>query len=441
MWRFARRLIDLRAAAVTAVVCALNPLLIFYTGYFSSEVPALALVTGALWLLLRARQGAGRAAVASAAGAGVLAAAAVATRPQFGLNVALLALPLLWRARTAWRPLVAFAAAGLVVIALVASYNSRAADSPVLLGESGGMVFFQGHCDVSLVTAGSARSGGCSRSATRLPRSCSGAATTPSPTAGVRPGLLLPPRPRVRGARRARARLAAGAQRVGRRRTTTPFPLGLPPRQEAAARAANLVFTLAFAAAVVLGLLYVVRRWRRGAGWDGIGVLLLQLLTVVPVVMVFSSEPRYRILYDSFAVAILAALYFAARDALDATLTRRAARRPPFPALSRRPARETSRPSLPAHVWTTTGAGESHGRLPERVRAAVWPPSPLLLCSGPGPGTYLLLEHVPSGAAGQAVPSGAAGEAVVARVARQTVSASAAGEAVVARATGQAVVA
>ena len=46
-------------------------------------------------------------------------------------------------------------------------------------------------------------------------------------------------------------------------------------------------------------------------------MLLLQLLTVVPVVMVFSSEPRYRILYDSFAVAILAALYFAARDAMD----------------------------------------------------------------------------------------------------------------------------
>ena len=72
-----------------------------------------------------------------------------------------------------------------------------------------------------------------------------------------------------------------------------------------------------FAAAVVLGLLYVVRRWRRGAGWDGVGVLLLQLLTVVPVVMVFSSEPRYRILYDSFAAAILAALYFAARDAME----------------------------------------------------------------------------------------------------------------------------
>ena len=74
---------------------------------------------------------------------------------------------------------------------------------------------------------------------------------------------------------------------------------------------------MVFGAAVVLGLLYVVRRWRRGAGWDGVGVLLLQLLTVVPVVMVFSSEPRYRILYDSFAVAILAALYFVARDALD----------------------------------------------------------------------------------------------------------------------------
>ena len=44
MWRFTRRLIDVRAAAVTAAVCALNPLLIFYTGYFSSEVPALALV-------------------------------------------------------------------------------------------------------------------------------------------------------------------------------------------------------------------------------------------------------------------------------------------------------------------------------------------------------------------------------------------------------------
>lgn len=308
-WLLARRLLSSAAAALTAVLCALYPLFVFYSGYFSSETPSLALLTGALWLGYRARQAIGRTAVVSAAGAGVLGAAALANRPQFLLNLAIVAIPLLWQARTRWRAAAAFALSGAVVLGGVLAYNSAAADRLTLLSENGGMVFYQGQCDVHLVSAGTPGRGGNLTFGNPVAFELGRGQDRAFPDrAGwdqgffYREGLKCVTDDGLGHASRLwRNLIDAGAR-------ATPFPLGAPERQKATARGVNLAYSLLVLPILAGAVLLIVAGRRQGLGMAGERDLVLHLLCLVPVVVLFSSEPRYRILYDVFGLALLATI-------------------------------------------------------------------------------------------------------------------------------------
>ena len=141
------------AAALTAVFTALWPLHITSAGYFL-ETPSLTFLVASLAVGYLADRSTGRAALALAALAGLLGAAAVAMRPQFFLNLLVLAVPWLWAWRRKLRPLLAFTAAGAVIAAPVVAHNSLAADKLTGISENSGLTFFLGHCDARSVRTG-----------------------------------------------------------------------------------------------------------------------------------------------------------------------------------------------------------------------------------------------------------------------------------------------
>ena len=78
---------------------AIWPLTVTYSGYFLSESPGLAFLLASLWLGYEAQRRVGRPALLLGVLAGALGAAAVAIRPQYLLNLALVAVPFLPRRR------------------------------------------------------------------------------------------------------------------------------------------------------------------------------------------------------------------------------------------------------------------------------------------------------------------------------------------------------
>src|SRR5215211_7609298 len=151
-WRLARLLLSPAAAALTTLLCAFWPLYITYGGYFTSETPSLAFLLASLWAGYGAGRLSGRTAGWLGLAAGLLGGVAIVNRPQLILNLAVLAVPMLFRLR---RQALAFA--GIVVgsAAILAGavwYNSAAAGKPTGLSENAGLNFWIGQCDVHDVT-------------------------------------------------------------------------------------------------------------------------------------------------------------------------------------------------------------------------------------------------------------------------------------------------
>lgn len=308
-WLMARRLLSPAAAAVTAVLCAAYPLFVLYAGFFTSETPALAFLLAGLWLIYRARQSAGRAAVVSAAAAGLLGAVAVSNRPQFVLNLAVAGLPLLWAWRSHWRPAAALVAAGAVTLAPVIAYNSAAADGLTGISENGGLNFFQSHCNAHLVTAGSPETGGEFAFGSPVPFELNEGIDYSFPDRQVwdqgffyDQGWSCIRRDGLDHA----SRLLGNVVDAGAR--ATPFPLGDPPGQKTLARAANLAYSIALPLLVVASLLLLLGRQVGDRDRGGRRELLLQLACLLPVLLFYDSEPRFRIPYDVFGLALLASL-------------------------------------------------------------------------------------------------------------------------------------
>ena len=305
-WRMARYLISPTAAAVTAVLAALYPLHILYGGFFSSETPSLALLVGALWLIYRARAHAGRAAVAAAGAAGLAGAAAIANRPQFLLNLAVAAAPLLWAWRSRWRPALAMLAAGLVLLVPVLAYTSSAADRLTGVSENGGLNFFQSHCDAHLVRAGTPRLG-VFEFGSPVPFQQNTGRDYNFPDQQIwDQGFFY-----GQGLDCIRddglGHLSLLAQNiVDATATTVPFPLADPPEPRRWAQATNVAYSIALPILVIVALILLVR----GDTTDRRGrkELLLQLACLLPVLLIYDAEPRFRVLYDVFGLALLASL-------------------------------------------------------------------------------------------------------------------------------------
>lgn len=306
-WRLAGCLLRPAAAALTAVLVAFYPPLILYAGFFSSETPALALLLAALWLGYRARALATTAAATvAAAGSGLLGAATIATRPQFVLNLAIVALPLLLRWRSKPQPVIALLACGALITAGVIAHNSAAADRLTGLNENGGTVFFQGHCDVGVVTAGLGDQ-----------RIFLG-----NPVAGEldRGRDFFFPNHQVwdqgffygKGLDCVAENGIGHAGRLVRNlveatAVVPPWPLGETPTVRAVAGTANLAYSIALPL-ILIGAVALLRARRRRGEPPRERELLWHLLCLVPVVVLLSSEPRYRVPYDVFGLALLASV-------------------------------------------------------------------------------------------------------------------------------------
>ncbi len=312
-WRFARRLLRPEAAALTALLCALYPLFVFYAGFFSSETPALAFLTCALWLGQRARQTDGRAAQLAALGTGLAGAIAVAARPQYLLNLAIVAAPVLWHWRARWRSAAALVGAAAVVLAGVIAYETAAAGRLTGIGENGGLIFYQAHCDVRMVTAGTPERGGVFAFAnpTTLEHGRGRDVAFPDHQGWDQRFFYGEGLDCIRDNGPGHvSRLLRNA--IDATATATPFPLGDPPAAKPVARAFNLGYTIMLPL-IVVGSVLILRRRRSRRDPPRERELLLHLASVLPVVMIFSSEPRYRIPYDLFGLALLASLIVAGR--------------------------------------------------------------------------------------------------------------------------------
>ena len=147
-WRLARLLLTPAAAALTALLCALWPLYITYGGFFTSETPSLAFLLASLWAGYRAVRLSGRRAVWLGLVAGLLGGVAVANRPQLILNLAVLAVPLLFRLRRQALALAGIVAGAAIILAGTVLHNSAAAGKLTGLSENAGLNFWMGQCDV-----------------------------------------------------------------------------------------------------------------------------------------------------------------------------------------------------------------------------------------------------------------------------------------------------
>jgi 4-amino-4-deoxy-L-arabinose transferase-like glycosyltransferase len=325
MWRLTYILLTPAAAALTAVFTALWPLHITSAGYFLSETPSLTFLVASLAVGYLADRSTGRAPLALAALAGVLGAAAVAMRPQFFLNLLVLAVPWLWAWRRKLRPLLAFTAAGAVIAAAVVAHNSLAADKLTGVSENSGLTFFLGHCDARSVRTG----------------------TDPgpifefgAPVAAQRgTGRRYEFPDRVVWEQGFFFRQAANCIRedgVGHVRilgrslvemtsTTVIWPQSNEPRLKEVVNYTNVAYTVLLPALLIGAFVLIRNRRSRGGGWGGEAVLLAHLLCAFVMALIFFGDPRFRMPYDVFGLALLAA--FIADSLFDA----RPAREPAAP--------------------------------------------------------------------------------------------------------------
>jgi len=303
-WRLARVLLNPPAAALTAALAAIYPLFILYSGFFTSETPAIALLCGALWLGYRAGRSSPRAGLVLGAGGGLLGGALVATRPQFILNLGLVLIPLVGDLRARWRAALGFTLGVVVVLVAVFAVNSGNAGHLTGVSENGGISFYQAQCDVHEVFVGQ-------------PPDRKLFGNPVSAQLGRGHDFYFPDhRPWDQGFFYDQGLKCIGAEGFGHvfvfarelldlTVTTTPWPLVDGP-SPTIADAANIVYC-----AALLALLLVVvstrHRWTLGerAG-SGPWILAAQLAMLAPATIVFGSEPRYRVPYDVFGLALVA---------------------------------------------------------------------------------------------------------------------------------------
>jgi hypothetical protein len=305
VWRVGRHLLSPAAAAIAAVLVAASPLDVAYTGYFTSETPATALLLAVVLLALTCRTSTGRNRVLAGVALGVATGALMGVRPQLALNALFAVAPLLVRWRSYRTALAGAAVAGAVLLAPTVVANA-AAGAPGRISTHEGVNFFLAHCDVRVLTTG-------------LPST--GRWDVASPVAIQRdrgydefePDHLPWESSHYfrRGMECVRddgiGHVAVVARNLADMTvTSTPWPLVDGPVLGDVARLTNVVYC----ASVLVALATVAVWWRRRtlAHTGGVGILLVHLALVLPTGLVFLGEPRYRIPYDAFGWMIVAAV-------------------------------------------------------------------------------------------------------------------------------------
>jgi 4-amino-4-deoxy-L-arabinose transferase-like glycosyltransferase len=307
-WRLTRLLVTPAVAALTALFCALWPLYITYGGFFTSETPSLAFLLASLWAGYAAVRLSGWWAGWLGLVAGLLGGVAVANRPQLILNLAVLAVPLLFRLRRQGLVLAGITAGTAVILAGAVLHNSAAAGKLTGLSENAGVNFWIGHCDVRRVTTYDPATGATYTIATPvwLQLGRGGDYYFEGHTVWdqgffYRLGLRCIERD--------------GLGHVGllsrnvldMTATTVPWPQSdKDGQQRDVVRVSNLAYSLILPLVVVYSVFIILRR--RASGLPaGESIMLLQLACMLVVAVVFFGDPRVRSTYDVFGLALLAA--------------------------------------------------------------------------------------------------------------------------------------
>ena len=304
MWRYLRLLLPLPAAALGAAFCAFWPLHIAYAGFFTSETPGLAFLVVSLWLaersarLLSTRDG---------LLAGLAGGIAAAIRPAFALNLVLAALPLMRRVRIRVGPLAALAAGSVIVLALVLAHEAAIAGRIVGLSENSGLTFYLGHCDIRRVTTGT-------------PETLTYQFESPVATQLGRGKNASFPGHQIWDQQffYAQGLGCIAADGLGHARvilrniydlglTTIPWPPSNDEGVKQVTAFANVGYVLVLPF-IVFGTIRKIRRsWPLGGGRSEL-MLLGQLSLALATGIVYLGDPRYRVPFDVFGLALAASL-------------------------------------------------------------------------------------------------------------------------------------
>ncbi len=301
-WRLARLLLTPAAAALTALFVAIWPLTVTYSGYFLSESPGLALLLASLWLGYEAQRRVGRPALLLGALAGALGAAAVAIRPQYLLNLAILVLPFLPRRRLNLKAAGAVAAVAVTLLIGVCAFDTAIAGRPTTLSREGGVTFYLGQCRIRHVDVRTATTGYVIEPPVYV--LTGGNVAHFSGRQIWEDGFFY--RKGLHCLADDGWRWPVHAARVLADMTATsiPWPQVGQPTLSDVTDWTNTVYGYGLLPlAILLALVRIVRRVPTAAGEKA---LLAHLLCIVPVALVYFGDPRFRSTYDVFGLALLA---------------------------------------------------------------------------------------------------------------------------------------
>jgi hypothetical protein len=303
-WRWARRILPVPAAALAGIGCALWPLFVTQVGFFMSELPAITFLLASLLVASRIRDGASRALTAELLLLGVLVGLGITVRPQLLLNDVLAIVPVVWLLRRRLPALGALAIATVLPIGLIVAINSDAAGRFTLLSENTGVNFFLAQCNAGSVVAYGPHS--------------TYEIETPVYTQTHNGRSYLFEGHDIWDQRFFFGQAgdcirAEGVGQVGLVArhvldltvTSVPWPQYDDPGMRGVVRAVNRAYGLALPTIIVASFIVF---WRRRPANRAPRLVLAHLLCVLPTVVVFLSEPRFRVPYDVFGLTLVAAL-------------------------------------------------------------------------------------------------------------------------------------
>ena len=214
--------------------------------------------------------------------------------------------------------LLAFTAAGAVIAAPVVAHNSLAADKLTGISENSGLTFFLGHCDVrSVRTEPSPGRSWSSARRSRL-RGARRGDTSPDRVVWEQGFFFRQAANCIREDGVGHVRIL-GRSLVEMTSTTVIWPQSNEPRLKEVVNYTNVAYTVLFSALLVGAFVLIRNNRRRGEGWGGEAILFAHLLCAFVMALIFFGDPRFRMPYDVFGLALLAAFiadsFFDARPA------------------------------------------------------------------------------------------------------------------------------
>ena len=303
-WRWTRRVLSVPAAALTAIACSLWPLFVTQVGFFVSELPAITLLLGGLLVASRIRDPRRRVRWWELLLLGGLVGFGFTVRPQLALNDALAVVPVLWVVRRQLVPLAALAVGLVLPIGLVSAINTDAAGTPTLVSENAGVNFFLAQCDAGRVVVFGPHS-------TYEIESPVYAQTHRGRSYAFEGHDIWDQAFFFDQALHCiKANGPSQVNVIGRHVldltvTSVPWPQSGDPGMSGVARVTNIFYSVLLPTVIVASLIVFPRRDPESRG---VHLVLAHLLCVLPTVVLFVSEPRYREPYDVFGLALLAAL-------------------------------------------------------------------------------------------------------------------------------------